>query len=114
MNTSDQTNFLKLLETEKGIILACFISGVLSMSFEAYKAPLCPIIIILICAILAGTIISILCPIELNYYVAIALIFAASFGFVLRLWLLQVNCDCADSNSTNLTFPLLSFPRINV
>lgn len=79
------SEFWNLLKTDNGVILACFIAGALSLTRDDFAAPALAIICILVCAILIGTIIAIICPYEIRPYVAITIIVVAVLGAPLRL-----------------------------
>ncbi|VBB18569.1 hypothetical protein YASMINEVIRUS_1032 [Yasminevirus sp. GU-2018] len=85
-STSDPTDLYNLLKTENGVVLVCFLSGLMSMSVADIKNPICPVICILIFAVLAGMIISALCPTEIRPYVAMALLVVSGFGLLVRLF----------------------------
>lgn len=83
---SDSKTVWDLMKTDNGIILACFVAGVLSLSPEDLQNPVCSVLCILICAILIGGLIASICPEELKPYVASILIGAAGIGLIYRVF----------------------------
>lgn len=79
------SNAWNLMKSDNGIILACFIAGVLSLNVEDLKNPICVILCILICSVILGGIIASICPDELKPYVASILIAIAGIGAAYRL-----------------------------
>jgi hypothetical protein len=98
----DFADFWELLKTENGIILACFIAGVLSLSYNDLKFPASAICCVLLFSVVISMFISALCPVDIRPHVAIALMIIAGFGFIVRL----VNGEYSKAEETKPMFSL--------